>query len=271
MLQIVLLCTSRGDGLKNRLEHSLPETILKESTITDLVIKGGKLNELMHRGQLLIQSLPAADAKLVFILGGYCDITTKLKKWNYEEVIFNNEVSVITSQIMDTILELFNTFNSLPNTYTVMSTVISGNIEIWNNTRLAQHKTTHLIHQKEYPTMQRLIHDCLVEINSFIVETNIQNGTITPFTHRINCVSRKRKLPTSKQTYKYSYNNLPDGVHLNEKLQEQLVKILVHSLEINIKELFGRPRPVPVPPIAPQSQAISYFGGNKSPKRSWMY
>jgi hypothetical protein len=258
MFHIILLCTSRGKGLKDLLSQRIDEILIKETQIHEVIVSGGKISQLTARGNAYIQTLPAQDIKLVVVIGGYCDITKKIRQGGYEEVIFQGPVDTIVENIQQEILYLTSTLNSIPGVHTVFSTIISGNISIWNQTRLAQKKTTHLIHTSDYSDMQDKIHDCINLLNSFIVETNLQNSTITAFTDRLTRMSRKKKSSAAKQTYKFSYINLVDGVHMNEKYSQKLADAVFHAIQININELFRARR-----------QPLGTSSDNKSSDRSW--
>jgi hypothetical protein len=66
----------------------------------------------------------------------------------------------------------------------VFATIYPSSINEWNQHRLDQKKTEVLIHTENYESMQSKLVSMIYDINSFIMERNIDLKVSTPLTHK---------------------------------------------------------------------------------------
>jgi hypothetical protein len=264
-MYILLLATSRGKGLSDQIQAKLPP---KYHTINSLEISGARLETLAQAALVELNSLDPRECKLVVTVAGLPNITKMQRSRNYEEVILSGSTEEIVDNVSSEFLNLAYTLESVPNTYVLISTVIPSNIAKWNFTRFDQSKTQSLQYTKEYDNWQKQLHDIFIQTNKFIEEINISKGLFTPRIHRLVVLSRKLKEGQTRNSYKFSYLHLEDGVHPNQHFQNKIAIELALSLERNIKALSKIPPRTPTPPT--QNAVQNLYNEKKiSPKRSW--
>lgn len=225
----VFVCTSRGKALEPYLSRHMNSPYLIHT------LPGASLQSISIRTQQIIRKLENDNIKNAsfYIIAGLPDITKRLKifKSNYEEVIFDGDSDNISDKIMRDIHRLADIIQANNHKF-IMCPIIPSNIEKWNSCRLSQRKTSHLNYSSSYPDMQAKLHSTILQVNKEIISFNTGNSVITPFIATGIIVSYKRKpsLPTS---HKFSYKHLPDGVHLDSTIANQIAIKLVQCTQKN--------------------------------------
>ncbi|VDH98718.1 Hypothetical predicted protein [Mytilus galloprovincialis] len=99
-------------------------------------------------------------------------------------------------------------------------------IKDWNNTRLYQNKTTHLVLTLQYAEMHTKLHECIHEITKFLIQINSDEGVCTPqLASTINRVKHGKTI--------FFYNKFVDGVHASESLKVKWCAILQKCIDAN--------------------------------------
>ena len=163
----------------------------------------------------------------VYISAGICDLTTKLKSKNYEEIIFESD------KIDEIILKTMSSFKSIhqlslrEDVTPVFTTIYPMSLKAWNLNRLDQKKTSYLVHQTEYDVMQLHLEETLEELNKFIIQLNVTTGVTTPLVHK-HLVHHRGKGNTT-----YKYNLLCDGCHPNTHLKSKIAHSIAQAIKKN--------------------------------------
>ena len=159
-----------------------------------------------------------------YIIGGICDITTRMTAKNYQEVIFNMNDDRRASFInkLDDAANKILKLGVSP----IFCTIFPMHLATWNNLRLKQHKTNTLNYQGEYNTMQQKLEEHIDAINSHITQMNSSRHYCTPLLHTNMEKNRRNK--------KYlHYKLLTDGCHLGEPMKEKIIKSIDRAMLLN--------------------------------------
>lgn len=242
----IILATSRGRGLGPLIQRNLPNTKV-------VVRPGQKYAALANEARQIISSMKEDPSDIhIYFLAGYTDLTSMVKKGSYQEVIFTESPQVATNRVMG---EVENAADLVLATgaKVCFATIIPGNIETWNRTRLQQKRTITLRHTHKYATWQENLNEAVIAINKAIVETNIKNNMQTPRTHQPLISIRK------KGKYRFHFNRLAkDGIHTTQKAKEEIVKELSKAI---LKNMDGKTQN--------STKEISSDSEPESPKRAW--
>ena len=128
----------------------------------------------------------------IYFMAGICDLTEKVRDlaWvkdykgciiqaPYEEVIFIESWKDTPAIFIDELTEFCDEIIELRAKPSIM-TIPTISIQNWNETRLNQYKTCHLLHHQQYPDMQENLNKTLWEVNLLIIGKNIGNKMFTP-------------------------------------------------------------------------------------------
>ena len=225
----IIVATSRGKKLTKL--HDPPRTWLT-------YIPGGTLDELTEAAVKLLAEARAhvrrwtyRQVDFVYFVGGLPDLTTR-DKWRvfdgekqYEEVYFNEDPHDTRDRMKVTLKRAASTVLAL-DAIPVFSTIVPSHIERWNHTRLGQHKTTHLLHFKDYKEMQIGLLQATIYTNQYIHELNLENGVVTPSLAKKILFSRRLR-------YRFRHAALEDGVHPNEEAADDWCTRISDAMEYN--------------------------------------
>ena len=199
---IRILTDSRGRGLEHRILSELDSS--KNIRIIFNVYPGTTLEKLRHK-------LPRGQAALTLIIAGICNFTTSSKEGRKRIVTYNTALNVRQERkdsIKSTILDLLDNYGSC-----IVSTIAPAKLTTLDN-----------LDQKD--DQQALLAD-LQEINTFIKEeSEKRNINILNLAKTFFLSSRKRRGKSRKTVWRFAEEALPDGVHLNPKLQDRWAKII---------------------------------------------
>ena len=250
----IVVCSSRGKCL-------LPLNHREDTRV--IVVGGGKIPKLTNEAITILKEYEdSPEPKFVYFVAGLPDTTTKESyhfwmngvRHTYEEVFIRGSIEENASRVINIIQSSSRAIlanNAIP----VYCTIIPCELEIWNHTRLSQHKTSHLIHFNNYKHMQESHLESIKTINSFILHHNSQNQVATP----------KITLPVfykRKSSWRFRFGRLTDGVHPDAKLESSIRKKISNTLHLNLKRY--------TPEEEPES-TDSDTDSDTSFKRSWLY
>ena len=150
---------------------------------------------------LLLQTLEKADNPEqfhVYLMAGKCDPTEKVRDlaWvrdyrghmihaKYQKVVFTKSWKHAPTNFMYNLNQLIDELIELQAKPCVM-TIPTISLQVWNETRLHQYKTCHLLHHQQYPDMQENLDKSIWEINRLIIEKNIAMTKPVPLGFLIN-------------------------------------------------------------------------------------
>ena len=215
----IIVCTSRGHAIREQFTNLAGPNIKYSFHI----FPGARFSRLITNTRELLSHhfSKVQDTKIVYIIAGLPDVTTKVndRRANYQEVIFTETPETVRDRVMRDIHRLSDMVHSF-NCIVVFSPIVPSNIEKWNKVRLSQSKTVKLLHVQHYSEMQKKLHSTILDLNREIVAINVSNNVSTPFltSEIITCYKRKRAAGTNQNhnsSYKFSYQCMPDGVHVN--------------------------------------------------------
>ena len=203
----IFVATSRGRPLKSYLE-SRPNTICKA--------KGGaSIEVLTDTAVSILENLPQNSQRhLVYYIAGLCDLTRKDKDsdTNYEEVTFPDNIESADSRMERIFLsatDIITQFNAIP----IFCTIAPMDISTWNHHRLENHRTSYLLHHREYSNMQENLNSATVFINHQIISLNDTHALETPKLAQEIIFKPGLRRPT----YRLKHSNLQtDGCHVTE-------------------------------------------------------
>jgi hypothetical protein len=171
------------------------------------------------------------ESTYIYVVGGICDITTKLKNRaeGYQEIVYNKDVSSNISEVMDLYRHLCQHILSR-DCIPVISTIVPVSVQKANNFLLDRNKTSVLYHTHEYFTMQNDVMAVCNALNPQIQELNkLQNvHTLSLHTSVFHNVKKGGKKC-------FQHINLFDGVHPNPTLSNRWEQILKMTIENNRK------------------------------------
>ena len=194
----------------------------------------------------------------VYFLAGFPDLTSMERKGNYQEVTFWETTQEACHRVLG---EIEHAAEIIKNTgaKVCFATIIPGNIEKWNLTRLTQKKTNTLKYKHHYERWQENLNQAITKCNQQIVEINIQNNMQTPRTHQTVVSIRK------SGKYRFQFGKLSkDGIHATPKTNEQVSKEICKSITKNRR---------PTESVTKDAQKIEDPSDTESepgsPKRAW--
>ena len=178
------------------------------------VIPGGLLNELAEAAETILTDNThlyeeTLDTKpnIVYVIGGLPDLTEKIRDRAYEEVIYNESTFTTTPKIIHTITTIADHIRHL-NAIPCFATISPMSLDTWNNTRMQQGKTSYLLHHRQYPTMNYLLNETIMDINNEIMDINSGNNVITP-----NLAAQIIKKRGKDREHRIKYSKMVDGCH----------------------------------------------------------
>ena len=184
---------------------------------------GGRIVDMADLvDQHLFYNTPSVGPKdHMYIVCGICDVTRKLRDntINYQEIVYDYDPSTNLIAMRNAYIDLVQYIYSR-SIVPVLATVIPTHLETANSFLLSHNKTSKLVYQHMYPSMQEKIITVCNEINSFIVENNRSRGLHTPALHDTVMHNKKK----GRKNFKYS--DLFDGVHANSKLTRQMNHVI---------------------------------------------
>ena len=129
----LILATSRGRGLGPIIQREHPNTRV-------VTRPGQKYAALANEAKQIIASVKEKNSEIhVYFLAGFTDLTTMVRKGRYQEVTFTESPQEAVNRVIG---EVENAADIILTTGAMVcfATIIPGNIEVWNNTRLQQKK-----------------------------------------------------------------------------------------------------------------------------------
>ena len=91
----------------------------------------------------------------------------------------------------------------------------------------SQKKTTHLEFTDQYEYMQGSLQAIIDDINTYIIQTNVNNDMHTPQLHQ------QVKHAKGKGKFVFKYNLLPDGVHPHDTIKQKWAHSLLQAISKN--------------------------------------
>ena len=183
-----------------------------EDLIRDLII--------MHHGED-----DYGEKMHVYISVGICNITSRLKGINYEEVIFDlANANAISSNFL-TLVDHIKSFALKEGVIPVFTTIYPIALGDWNERRLQQKKTSYLSHQQDYPAMQSKMEETIQTINKMLISTNVKTGVATPLIHK--------HLIHNRRNSTFKYNLLFDGCHPSATFKIKISNTLAQAIKKN--------------------------------------
>lgn len=216
--------TSRGKQMESYFNHK-PNSSMR-------VIPGASIERLTDEALQLIHQQNGGNTNFIYLIGGLPDTTEKITDHpNYQEVIYSGTpsetVNTIEEQFKSSAMRILQS-GAVP----CLATVAPMSFETWNNTRLHQGKTSHLIHHHHYEDMQSLHQSAIIELNRKIIIINQHINVQTPLL--ASHIIQKRGL---HQGHRFRANRLVDGCHPNQEVIDQWV------MELNAVALVNRRNP----------------------------
>ena len=207
----VLLATSRGMGIRERLHNTFDHAVVERgAAFKHLTAKIPEALKFVTK-----QGLPTH----VYVLAGSNDITEKLvsdsNHYWYTEVIcvVDKDLAVIgLKQSIDDCARTIKSNGATP----VFCTITNTNIDLYNHSLLANNNTSVLHHSPYYSTMQINITSTIEEINRYIIEINKRNNVSTPHCH--SAIRKKRGRGKGYRVYDWSL--LKDGLHATPQTKD---------------------------------------------------
>ncbi len=186
-----------------------------------VVRKGAKIQELVD------VALAWGQPHTAYIFGGLPDMVMKEEdaRDKYQEFVMRETVDACVQRVVATYesaSHLLKGADILP----VFATVVPMDIGKWNNMRLRQGKTRRLVYQQEYGQQQARHEAACVEVSHRIRHLNAQASVITPYLASVVMKRRNRR-------YTFHYDILVDGVHGNQRAQQQWSSLLYKAIEKN--------------------------------------
>ena len=159
-----------------------------------------------------------------YIVGGICDITTCMKSYKYQEVVFDSNEGK-TNEVIEKFTYTAKKIINLGVT-PVFCTVFPTHLETWNNLRLKQNKTNILNYHEEYNTMQTDLEKAVKIINKHIIDLNHELNLATPLIHTSMEKNRRNK--------KYiHYKALTDGCHPGDQMICKIIGSIDRAMSLN--------------------------------------
>ena len=223
----IYVCSSRGRGL------TFPNIS---------VIGGGKLDTLTteairlldiakSRGTLSTSSGPY----IIYMIGGIPDATQKIRDRKYEEVVFIENTVKASARLTDlyeTVNETILAEDAIP----CFATIPTMSLTDWNHHRMSHHRTSYLIHHKQYDDMQYFLNQTIINVNHTINNINNRNLVDTP--NLANCIMNSRG---ANQGYRVRYSRLEDGCHPIDYVVKTWQGMLERSSAVNRHNLRNWP------------------------------
>ena len=217
-----VLTSSRGHTLKEKIEECHPSP----SQLYFYSRSSAKLEELQYNAFDFLEKHEDPTNCHVYFVAGVCDITYRDRHGSYDEVYFiespHDTITRIKNLIDSISLDIL-AYGAKP----CFATIIPSCLEKWNFHRLANHKTSHLLHFHQYSDMQQLLNSTILEINRHIITTNKANLMETPLL--ASTIITQRQLSPGR----FHFSRLADGVHPTKDLSEQWVARLKKSMANN--------------------------------------
>ena len=259
----IIVASSRGKGMElladppyNYIRVRSGEKILDLAEVAIKII-----SDNYHR-------IDPADPICVYFLAGLPDTTSMIKQFYrlngmnccYQEVTFPESPDQAYLRITDIIQaasDRIKSFHAIP----VFATYAPSSLSVWNRTRLLQHKTSHLNHFSQYPTMQENLITTIDRINNQIFAIYSKENVITPNLAELIVYKRQSAL-------RVRYGKLKDGVHVNSKVKNAWITILTNIMAKN--ELNFHSSVPAIPPTLPLPSS-SESDSDIEEKRNWLY
>ena len=264
----VVLCSSRGKHLEKELRSLHPSP----HRLHVMFKPGASLEYLFNHAKTLLEREECPDRFHIYFMAGICDLTEKVRDlaWvkdykgriiqaPYEEVIFTESWKDTPAIFIDKLTDLCDEIIELRAKPSIM-TIPTISIPNWNETRLNQYKTCHLLHHQQYPDMQENLNKTLWEVNRLIIEKNIGNKMFTPKIASSIMVNQGPNKPPRTH-----YSRFTDGVHQKYHITKSWAAQINDSIKINRKTNARTPPAATLP--KPDSETDS--DSDQPAKRKW--
>lgn len=218
-----LIGDSRVRGLKSgslssRLSEVLctpgAKLLMLEEDIRDVILSHH--GEDLHEGKLHL-----------YISAGICDITTRTKGRNYQEITFDNKRMTQIIQNMNDNISQLNSMVKNEGALPIFCTIYPMSLKDYNASLLHDRKTLKLMHQGDYESMQRNLEYAIHKVNEHIVSVNSSNQMHTPFLNK--CMQHSR----GGGNFTVKFNLLKDGCHPNNLLKQKIISSLTTTIKKN--------------------------------------
>ena len=258
----IVIASSRGEGLEEliRQGHPSPQNVevIYQSSATLSIIKSMALN--------LIRNSPTDDIHL-YILGGYCNLTQVIsstrhsygRTFKYQEVVFWEDPETAVPRVTNAIHDTFNALNKT-HIKPIFCTIPPAFLNIWNKTRLRQHKTSILKHTDKYDNMNLRLMDSCIRINKEIIRLNATHNAFTPkLADTVILKQGKHK------GYKKFEHALEDGVHASDNTKQLWAGLILDAIMRN--RGWKAPKPTILAEVPAQTDSDSESDQRQPQKR----
>ena len=215
--------TSRGRPLQT--------TILNDVPLSSMYCRGGaKYPHLLQEALSDLSSHHDPESCVVYFIGGLPSVTQKDEDSNwggmrYEEVVFVEQEDAAVKRVCDLIDQMDQAVRNKGAT-PCFSTIIPMSIRVWNETRLAQGRTSMLLHSHQYEDMQHFLISTIRRVNAHIVDINVINQVATP--HLYDTVAT-----FEKGSPRIHYSRFADGVHLKQEITNKCARKIKNAMAFN--------------------------------------
>jgi hypothetical protein len=143
----------------------------------------------------------------IYLWVGICNLTTRLKEKNYEEVIFSKSAADKERADLYAKLQQLSTHIYQQYAAPIFCPVIAMNLRQWNEHRLTTRKTSALKYADQYGSMQKDLENEVALFNQQFIKIYVENGLTTPMINQDFLHSRGKGRVTPR------YRELVDGCH----------------------------------------------------------
>ena len=218
-----LYATSRGRPLQTTIHNDVP--------LSNMYCRGGaKYPHLLQEALTDLSRHRDPESCMVYFIGGLPSVTQKDEDsdWagmRYEEVVFVEQEDAAVSRVCNLLDKMDQDVRNKGAT-PCFSTIIPMSIRVWNETRLAQGRTSMLLHSNHYDDMQHFLINTIRRVNAHIVNINVRNQVATP--HLYDTV-----VTFENSSPRIHYNRLTDGVHLKQEIANKCARKLKNAMAFN--------------------------------------
>ena len=217
MKTIYIVSDSRGNGLEKLI--SPPSGFRIRFNIQG----GATLQQLLGNAKSVINSKPC---ELVYILGGICSITEKIRG----EISLPFETAdQIYDQTKDLLRALITSLDGYDSTPVILCQMVGVDLKMANNSRSPAPVKTRK-RGKVHPK-QNILNSAIIKLNDYIKLLNSERGNETP-----ELASVIHKHHGGDQGWRHNYNRLRDGVHPTETTRKFWAKRFEENIGLFLKK-----------------------------------
>ena len=213
-----MIASSRGHKMTYRMwmNHPDPQNLLM-FTESSLKLWDINRNISSYLGSIPKSQLPDTH---VYLLAGICDLTFRDydKYYNeyeiYDEVTFSEHPDQAVARVSKTILAVTEKIAKL-GAVPCIPTIVPCSLDVYNNYRLNEYKTSFLLHYPKYSDMQENLITTIDRLNKFIIGVNKTYNMITP-----QLADTIRTNMGKGKPHRVHYMRLKDGNHPTKVLAD---------------------------------------------------